>query len=142
MALIRYRPMGLLSELRREMDNLFEQGNGSMELGQWSLPVDIKDEANQFTVKTDIPGIKPEDIELSVEGNTLTIKGERKEEKKTEEEGYTRIERHSGSCYRCLTLPDSVDADAIKAESKEGVLTVVLPKKKEAGTKAIKVTAK
>ena len=89
----------------------------------------------------DIPGVKPEDIEVSMDAGVLTIKGEKESETKTEKEGYKRVERSFGSFYRRFNLPDYADGDAISAKSKHGVLEVIIPKKEAVLPKKINVTA-
>ncbi len=106
----------------------------------WAPPVDILETDNELIVKADLPDVSLRDIDIQVENGTLTLKGERKFEK-TEGEagGYHRIERSYGSFVRCFSLPESVDAEKVKADYKQGVLTVTLPKKELAKPRTIKV---
>ena len=101
--------------------------------------VDIKEEAEQFIINADLPGINPKEIEISMENNVLTIKGIRTLERNVKEENYSKIERFSGSFYRQFTLPDHVNGEAIKANSKHGVLEIIIPKKERHVPKKITV---
>ncbi len=103
--------------------------------------VDIKEEADKFVILADIPGVKPEDIEVNMEDGVLTIKGEKHSENKTEENGYKRVERTFGTFYRRFSLPDTADPEGITAKTKHGVLELVIPKREAAQPKKIKVEA-
>jgi len=96
---------------------------------QWTPAVDIKEEEERYLITADIPGVKPEEIELTMEQGVLTIKGERKDESATKAEGYRRVERAYGTFYRRFSLPDSADSESISATSNQGVLEVSIPKK-------------
>lgn len=143
MAIIRYEPWGLLNQLQKELErSREEQGTeGSISTAEWAPAVDIKEETDKFILHADIPGVKPEDIEVHMETGILTVKGEKKSEAKTEKEGYKRIERAYGSFYRRFSLPDSADGDAIKASSKNGVLEIIIPKREAVKPKRIDVIA-
>jgi HSP20 family protein len=101
--------------------------------------VDIKEENDKFVLHADIPGVKPEAIDISMENGVLTVKGEKKTEATTEQEGYKRVERSFGSFYRRFSLPDTADAEAISAKSKHGVLEIVIPKRAAVQPKKINV---
>jgi HSP20 family protein len=103
--------------------------------------VDIKEEADRFVLHADIPGVSPEKIDVSMENGVLTIKGEKKTEATTEQEGYKRVERSYGSFYRRFSLPDSANAEAISAKSINGVLELVIPKREAVQPKKIAVTS-
>ena len=139
MAITRYEPWGLLSQLQRELER--SAAEGSTATAEWAPAVDIKEEADKFVIHADIPGVKPEEIDISMEDGVLTIKGEKKSESKTEKEGYKRVERTYGSFYRRFSLPDTANAAAISASSKHGVLEVVIPKREAVQPKKISVTA-
>jgi len=94
---------------------------------------------DKFVIHADIPGVKPEDIEISMEAGVLTVKGQKESEAKTEKEGYKRVERSYGSFYRRFSLPDSADGDAINAKSKYGVLEIIIPKREAVKPKRIDV---
>lgn len=99
----------------------------------WSPKVDIKEEKDEFVVYADIPGVDPKNIDIDIEGNTLTVKGERQtqKEEKDKANNYYRVERTYGKFYRQFTLPENIDGDKITAQSKHGVLAIHLPKAKE-----------
>ena len=101
--------------------------------------VDIKEDDKAFTLLADIPGVDPDEIEVTMDKGVLTIKGERQSEKKTEEENYKRVERQYGMFYRRFSLPDSANADAIEAHSEHGVLKITIPKQEVAQSRRISV---
>ena len=107
----------------------------------WNPSVDILETGNALILKADLPGIELKDIDISVENGTLTIKGERKFETldSAKKEGYHRIERNYGAFVRCFSLADTVDSEHVKAEYKNGELTLTLPKKEVAKPRTIKV---
>ena len=105
----------------------------------WSPAVDILETENELVVKADLPEVDPKELDIRVENNLLTIRGERKFEKKVNEDNYLRVERAYGSFSRSFSLANSVKTDAIKADYQNGVLTLSLPKREEAKPKQIKV---
>lgn len=139
MNLIRHDPWHMLQQLQRDVNTLFprrliaddEEGN-AIATSDWAPAVDIKEEADHFLVLADVPGVNPEDIEVTMENGMLSIKGERREEHTEEKEGYKRIERSFGSFHRRFSLPDSADPEGITARSKNGSLEVTVPKREEA----------
>ena len=141
MAVTRYEPWSLLSQLQKELDRAHEGGNGSIATAEWAPAVDIKEEADRFVLLADIPGVKPEDIDVSMEDGVLTIKGEKETEAKTEQKGYKRVERTYGSFYRRFSLPDTANSEAISAKSNHGVLEIVIPKREAVKPKKITVTS-
>jgi len=143
MALIKYDPFAGLDEFPAGI-RLFQDAVSrllSEPAGRpWAPPVDILETENELTLKADIPDVDLKDIDIQVENGTLTLKGERKFEKHEEGKGgYHRVERNYGSFVRCFSLPDSVDAEKVNAEYRNGVLKVSLPKKEVARPRAIKV---
>ena len=108
----------------------------------WSPAVDILETENELVVKADLPDVPLEDIDVRVEDQTLSIKGERKFELDSNEKGYHRVERAYGSFMRSFAVPTSVDAEKVSADYKNGVLTVTLPKKEAAKPKQVKVEVK
>ena len=138
-------PWNLFEQLQQELSrghNLSpksEDDNGNVVTSDWSPAVDIKEEAQRYLIAVDVPGVDPEKIEVHMESGILTIKGERESEKKTEREGYKRIEREHGVFYRRFTLPDGVNPGAIEAQSKQGVLTIAIPKAEAAQPRRITV---
>jgi HSP20 family protein len=105
----------------------------------WMPPVDISEDENELVVKADVPDVKFEDIHVNLENDTLTLKGERKFEKTSDKGGYHRIERSYGGFERSFTVPNTVDGEHVKADYKNGVLTVTLPKKESAKPRKINV---
>lgn len=108
----------------------------------WSPRLDISETDKALEVVADLPGMDKKDIKVSVDGDLLTIKGEKKEEKETKDKHYHTIERRSGSFYRALRLPMEVESDKIEATFKDGVLTLTLPKTKEAAKKVAQIEIK
>jgi HSP20 family protein len=145
MAIIKYAPFSGfdpfpgLKAFEDTMNRLFVESNGR----PWVPPVDIRETENELVVKADIPDVKFEDIDVRMENGTLTVAGERHFEKETEgnkaEGGWHRVERSYGKFERVFTLPDTVNPDAVKADYKNGTLTITLPKKEVAKPKQVKV---
>jgi len=136
---------GRLSDLRDEIDRLFESPlteltRTSQLLSGWTPALDVYEEKDNFLVKAELPGMKKEDIEVSLHDGSLSISGERKTESKHEEADVYRTERFFGRFQRTITLPTAVAADKVKAAYKDGVLTVTLPKTEEAKPKQIDVS--
>src|ERR1700690_1763966 len=125
---------GRLSSLQDELDRLFESP-----LTGWEPALDVHEDKDNFAVRTELPGLKREDIEVSFQDGTLVISGERKAEENAEGTEVHRQERVYGKFQRILTLPTPIAADKIKAQYKDGVLTVTLPKAEEAKPKKIDV---
>lgn len=143
MAITRYQPWGLLHQLQKELERSQEEktNDGSIATAEWAPAVDIKEEVDKFVIHADIPGVKPEDIEVSMEAGVLTVKGEKESETKTEKEGYKRVERAFGSFYRRFSLPDTANGDAINAKCKHGVLEIIIPKRESVKPKRISVAS-
>ena len=132
-----------LSMLQDQVNRLFEtsaQGRADgAALTAWTPSVDIYETENELVIKADMPDINEKDLDIRVENNALTIRGERKFEQTVKEDNYLRIERNYGSFSRTFGLPNTVNTEAIKADYKNGVLTVELPKSAESKPKQIKV---
>ncbi len=111
-----------------------------MTVSQWTPLVDIIEDNNEYLVKAELPELKKEEVKVNVENGQLTISGERKSEKEEKGKKFHRIERSYGSFLRSFTLPESVNADTVSAEFKDGVLSVHLPKDEKAKPKSIEVT--
>ncbi|MBS1810165.1 MAG: Hsp20/alpha crystallin family protein [Acidobacteria bacterium] len=107
--------------------------------GSWNPSVDVYEDQHGIVLEADLPGLKPGEFELSIENNVLTLKGERKFEKKTDEGNYHRVERSYGSFTRSFTLPTTVDVNNVGADFKEGVLRVTLPRREETKPRQIQV---
>ena len=134
-----------LTNMRAEMDRVFESTVGSFSrspapLSRWNPAVNVYQDKDRFTVVVELPGLKKEEIEISLHDDTLTIAGERKREESSAQEFLT--ERLYGKFQRSLTLPTAVDAEKVKANYKNGLLQVVLPKAEEAKPKQIEVALK
>lgn len=136
-----FRNMTTLQEqVNRLFENRFQTGReDNSALTAWAPAVDIYETENELVLKADIPDVNEKDIDIQVENNTLTIRGERKFEEKAKEDNYLRVERTYGSFSRSFSLPNTVDTEAVKAEYKDGVLTVELPKRPESKPKQVKV---
>jgi len=145
MTLKRYEPWSGLNHLHREMDRLFNHfptetsNDTSISTYDWTPAVDVKENDERFLILADVPGVDPKDIHVHMDKGMLSIEGKREHESKHEEEGYKRVERVSGSFLRRFTLPDTADVDNIKAESNNGVLEIVIPKKAAAEPRRINV---
>ncbi|MDE1889648.1 MAG: Hsp20/alpha crystallin family protein [Planctomycetota bacterium] len=132
----------LQSEMNRMMDRFFRGGDLSefgTEIGAWIPPIDLSETAEKITVKAEIPGIDPKEVDISIQGDTLLIKGEKKEEKEEKGKNYYRMERRYGGFSRSIDLPSSVDTNKVTAEYKNGVLEITLQKKEAVKPKQISV---
>ncbi|MBC7327198.1 Hsp20/alpha crystallin family protein [bacterium] len=141
MGLMRWRPFEELMSLRREMERLFDEifERRPIRREEFHPLTDIVETENEFIVKMELPGINPDDVEITLHGDTLTIRGEKKEEQRSEKENYLRLERCYGSFQRSFTLGVPVKADEVKATFKDGILEVRVPKAEEAKPKPIKI---
>jgi HSP20 family protein len=155
MTLIRWKPrrsmstLGDLIGIQDEMNRLFDMTLGqrpfeSMGLfeGDWTPAIDVFEDESKIVVKAELPGMTHEDVDVSILGETLTIKGEKKKEEEKKEKNYHRLERAYGSFQRSVTLPPSVTSDKAKASFENGILEIEMPKKEEAKPKQIKVDIK
>lgn len=144
MAITRYEPVDLWTRMQQLNDvwrGAPDVEASNVATSHWMPLVDIKEEADKFLIKADIPGVKPEAIEVTMENGALTIRGERDEEKREKKDGYHRVERSHGSFYRRFAMPDTADAEHIKAASKDGVLEIEIPKRAIAQARKIDVKA-
>ncbi|MGI9228148.1 MAG: Hsp20/alpha crystallin family protein [Gammaproteobacteria bacterium] len=126
-------------DLNRFFNIELDDEDSSIATSAWTPAVDIAEKDDHFLIEADIPGVDPNDIEISMENGVLTMKGERKSEVKEEKEGYTRVERSHGSFYRRFSLPESADPEHISAKSNKGVLQINVGKKEVAKPKKISV---
>jgi HSP20 family protein len=142
-AITRYGRFGNFSTLQQQVNRLFEnvtQGHADeASLATWAPAVDIYETENELVIKADLPDVNEKDLDVRVENNMLTLRGERKFEQKVKEENYLRIERSYGSFSRSFSLPNTVNTETIKAEYKNGALTVELPKRAETKPRQVKV---
>ncbi len=149
MSLVRWNPFYELKKLSDSINQLFdesllqegERGSG-FSLTSWSPSTDIYETKDEYVFKIEVPGMNKDDVKVEFTEDTLIIKGERKEEKDIKKENYHRIERFFGSFQRSFTLPKNIDVKKIKAELKDGVLELRVPKVEKAKTKAIPITIK
>ena len=142
MAITRWDPFREVIALQNRLNSLFRemnQGEGPLATASFVPAVDIYEDSKKVVLKFEVPGLDEKDLDVRVENNTLTVKGERKFEKEEKEENFHRIERRFGSFYRAFTLPSTVDQEHINANYKNGVLALELSKKPEAQPKQIKV---
>lgn len=147
MDLVRYRPSGFpLRDLSNEINRLFDSSlfdynrdASTVETSQWIPAVDIREEQNRFLVEADVPGVSPEDIEVTMENGVLSIRGERKHEDVSEADGVRRVERSHGVFYRRFSLPESADPGAVKARGSNGVLIIEIGKRETARPRRIPV---
>jgi HSP20 family protein len=147
MAITRYDPFRELFQLQDQLFRTFDsavRNRGAQQeetglTGAWTPLVDVFEDADGITLKIELPEVDAKDVEIQVENNQLTIKGERKLEDVDNREGWHRIERTYGAFYRSFALPQTVDAEHISAETKDGVLRLRLPKKPETKPRQIKV---
>ena len=142
-SITRWEPFRNFSTLQDQVNRLFEtsfQGKAdTSELTVWAPAVDIYETENELVLKADLPDINEKDLDVRVENNMLTIRGERKFEEKVKEDNYLRVERSYCSFSRSFSLPTTVNSEAIKAQYTNGVLTVELPKRAESKPKQVKV---
>lgn len=146
MRLTRYEPWEVLGQFRKDLEQLFGNRTGTqfdedsaIATSAWIPAIDIKEENNQFLIEADIPGVDPKDIEVSMEGGVLTIKGERATVSKEEAKNYKRVERVYGNFYRRFSLPDTADPEKITATGKNGVLKISIPKREVVQPRKINV---
>ena len=140
MTIVRYEPWAFVGRLQRQLDRALGEVADSATVS-WIPRVDIHEEAERFVVVADLPGVEGKDIEITAEKGVLSLKGERRSEKKSSEDGYESIERASGTFLRRFALPESVDAEAIKASHVNGVLEIAIPKRPTEQPRRIDVQA-
>ena len=146
MALVRWDPFRELEEVPDRLNRMFARpvasgtnGKETMIVADWTPSVDISETEGEYLIKAEIPDVKKEDVKVTVEDGVLTIQGQRKQEKEEKGTKYHRIERSYGSFVRTFSLPDVIETDRVKAEFKDGVLNLHLPKSERAKPKAIEV---
>lgn len=145
--LSRWEPLREFATLRDEMERMFRQGLGrpGMEAplaGAWSPALDVEERDDSYLVHLEVPGVKPEDIEVTMEEGMLTVSGERKFYDDRDEEGFRRVERRFGRFHRALRLPSPVAADKVEASYSDGILEITVPKAAEARPQRIEIKAK
>jgi len=149
MAIVRWEPFRDLQAVQERLNRVFDEafrgvprgGDDEWALGgSWAPSVDIFEHEGNLVLKAELPGVDPKDVDVRVENNVLTLRGERKFETEVKKEKYHRVERAYGTFSRSFTLPNVVDTEKIKAEYKDGVLQVTLPQREEAKPKQIQVS--
>ena len=138
MAIVRYEPWHVVNRLHQTLDQVFNNQFSNDALSSpeassspsvsWVARVDIHEEKDRFVVLADVPGVDPKDIDITAENGVLTVRGERRSEKRETENGYERVERVSGAFLRRFTLPEGANTESIKAKQTNGVLEVTIPK--------------
>lgn len=146
MNLIKWDPFNELEEMSNRLNRLFGRSGGPatagsemLKVADWTPSVDISETESAYLIKGEIPGVKKEDVKVTFENGTLTIQGERKMEKEEKDKKFHRIERSYGNFVRSFHMPEGVDDGAAKAEFKDGMLTVTLPKSEKAKTRAVDI---
>ena len=145
MSIVRYDPFRDLRTLQEEVNRLFSTGltpsfgDEGIGRGAWNPSVDIYENKDHIVLEAELPGMNREDFELTIENNMITLRGERRFEKKDDSDNYHRVERSYGSFTRSFTLPQTVTGDGATAEYRNGVLRVTLPKREEAKARRIEI---
>lgn len=148
MSIVRWEPLRDFMTLREAMDKLFQESFVGPRHREWLAPtettlaLDVYETEDSTLVKTSVPGVKPEDIDITISGNTLTISGETTEEEEVTKDNYIRRERRYGSFSRSVILPEGLEPDKGEASFEDGVLTLTIPKAPEAKPKVIKIKGK
>jgi HSP20 family protein len=148
MTIVRWRPFSDLLNLHGRINQLFENEfrrdseKDTLTPGAWTPPADIYETKDEYVFKLELPGISKDEINIEFANDTLTIKGERKEEKEVKQENYHRVERCCGSFVRSFSIPKNIDAGKIDATMKDGILELRVPKVEEAKAKAIPIKVK
>jgi HSP20 family protein len=145
MNITRFEPWSLFDVLQRDLDRMAGRRAGAAggednghSVADWTPAVDVVEEKDRFVLRADVPGVKPEDIDVNMENGVLTISGQRYEESNDEVDGVRRIERLSGKFYRRFTLPETTNADDISAKCSNGILELLIPK--QPAVKARRIT--
>ena len=156
MSLVRWTPLHDLApfpsdilNMQREINRMFDsffrgtsQEDSGLDAASWTPAVDVAEQDNAFVVKMELPGVSKDDVKITMQENTLTVRGEKKQEKESKGSSIHRVERSYGAFQRSFTLPSSVKADKIDASYKDGILSVLLPKEEEAKPRLIDVKVK
>jgi HSP20 family protein len=142
MTVVRYEPWALVNRLQKDIDRLFgTPSTTAADSGAWLPPVDIHEEHDQFLLHVDVPGVDPKGVEITSEQGVLTIRGRRDDVRRDAREGYRRVERVTGEFQRRFSLPETADAENIKAKAVNGVLEIVIPKVAQVQPRKITVEA-
>ena len=145
MNLVRFDPWSIADFMQRDCDRRasrrYPQPSGETDVADWTPAVDIVEEKGRFVLRADVPGVDPANIEVSMDDGILSVSGERHAEERSEADGIQRYERMTGRFYRRFTLPESADAEGIKARSSNGILEIEIPKLPEVQARRITVEA-
>ena len=145
MNMTRFEPWSIVDLLHRDLDRLAARrltgGEGDAVVTDWVPAVDIIEEKERFVLRADVPGVDPADIEVSMDAGVLSIAGQRLQEARDEDAGLQRMERASGRFFRRFSLPDTADAENIKAQCRNGILEVSIPKQPQVQARRIEVHA-
>jgi len=145
MTLVRWDPFRELEDMSERLNRVFSRpslrnsGKENLTVADWMPTVDISETEGEYLIKAELPEVRKEDVKVTVENGVLTLQGERRQEKEEKGKRFHRVERSYGSFVRSFTLPESVDESSVKAEYKDGVLNLHLPKPEKVKPKAIDV---
>lgn len=147
MAIVKYNPFRELRTMQDQMNRMLDMAwnrefGEELKEGVWQPPVDIYEDENSVVIKAEVPDVDQKDIEVRIENNTLTIRGERKHSSDVKKENYYRVERYFGQFQRSFSLPQSINQDKVQASCDKGILTITLPKREEKKPKQISVEVK
>ncbi len=147
MAIVKNNPFRELRTMQDQMNRMLDMAwnrefGEELREGVWQPPVDIYEDEHSVVIKAEIPDVEQKDIEVRIENNTLTLKGERKHSTDVKKENYYRVERYFGQFQRSFSLPHSINQDQVQASCDKGILTITLPKSKETKPKQISVEVK
>ncbi|MDY6937751.1 MAG: Hsp20/alpha crystallin family protein [Cyanobacteriota bacterium] len=141
MAIVRWTPWTEIETIRRQMDRMFDDMTGwdSESNATWQPKIELFDSENYLTLRAEIPGIEPQDLDISASRNTITLRGERRYENKHQDRGYFRSELYYGKFERALELPANIKNDRVEADYTNGILTLTLPKEEIDRNRSVKV---
>lgn len=147
MAIVKYNPFRELRTMQDQMNRMLDMAwnrefGEELKEGVWQPPVDIYEDEHSVVIKAEVPDVEQKDIEIRIENNTLTMRGERKHASDVKKENYYRVERYFGQFQRSFSLPSSIDQEKVQAACDKGILTITLPKRTEAKPKQISVEVK
>ena len=147
MELVRWRPRRYAPVAPYDLDRVFDRmmrswaSPASLPEFDWNPSIDVSESDEEIVVKAEVPGVSSEDIDISIDGNHLIVSGEKKQESEEKERNYYRVERSYGSFRRSIALPSGADLDNIKASSKDGVLSIVIPKGEDNKSRKVEIEA-
>jgi HSP20 family protein len=147
MAIVKYNPFRELRTMQDQMNRMLDMAwnrefGEDLKEGVWQPPVDIYEDEQSVVIKAEVPDVDQKDIEVRIENNTLTLKGERKHSSEIKKENYYRVERYFGQFQRSFSLPQSIDQDKVEATCDKGILTITLPKCEDVKPRQISVEVK